>query len=88
MTPYLPSVPFMSGSTCYRDISFSLVSPAQSNYAKYNQNRHVILNQIVLWTLEYRHIFLAQSMDLKLDKKNLNPRIPIWITALKENRSL
>lgn len=69
MTHYFPSASFLCGSTCYHDISFSLVSPAQRDYAKYNQNRCTVLIQIVLWTVEYRHTFLDQNLDLKWNKE-------------------
>lgn len=61
--------PFLCGSTCCHDVSFSLVSPTQSDYAKYNQNRQASLSQIVLWTREYRHTFLDPNLDLKWDKE-------------------
>ena len=69
MTHCLPSASFFCGSTCYHDISFSLVSPAQRDYFKHNQNRCTVLNQIVLRTLKYRHTLLDQNLDLKWHKE-------------------
>ena len=52
------------------------------DYFKYNQNRCTVLNQIVLWTLKYRHTFLDQKLDLKWDKeifiKSLDSYLDHW----------
>lgn len=66
LTHYLPSTPFLSKSASYPDISFSLISPAQSVYTKYtlkkayNSKPDIIMDpKTMVYTL------LDQNLDLK-----------------------